>query len=345
MKIGPAAFIALCLLTSEALSETACPSPITVGEVKVWKFTDGSIAFRRPLAVNPDGSQASYMAGDRGSTYVANGVNLLVNGTSLGCTGARFQDSTKKFLEAESLQFAAGTAKFCSFAIDVEAFSGKPLERCSDGHIFGNGKGRPKVGGVVETFGGTMGTFYEFMTSLKHTVSGKAQYLNSAVVPTIVFEKRHPELKGHVVWVRSASFNRELFAVAGDAGPAFGEASVSVHQLLRYGELLAQKPGPIPLAMRCNKDERELKAPFLSRPDAPDDVCNSGHKPQSKSDIRAYSGMSEHQSVDTIILGNAKYELQGGQLIGSEVTPEALKQMAQAKYTDAQIKQMAACLQ
>jgi hypothetical protein len=78
---------------------------------------------------------------------------------------------------------------------------------------------------------------------------------------------------GHVAWV---AFNgKSTFAVVGDTGPAFGEGSIALHQLLRYGQLAPQLVGPdhdarallsdgvvdtgaIRVASRCGK--RQLQA-------------------------------------------------------------------------------------
>lgn len=48
-------------------------------------FPEGAIPMRTELAVNPDGTAASYVPGDQGCTYVANGVNLMDKGKKRNC--------------------------------------------------------------------------------------------------------------------------------------------------------------------------------------------------------------------------------------------------------------------
>ena len=113
--------------------------------------------------------------------------------------------------------------------------------------------------------------------------------------------------------------------------------------MLRYGKLMDQKLGPIPLSERCGDSERSLQAPFQSRPDGGSpDRCRPGYRARTGSDIRAYSGIAE--KLDYVILGSARYTIKG-QTIQDTVSTESLNQLvASAGYTPEKIQSMLACL-
>lgn len=125
---------------------------------------------------------------------------------------------------------------------------------------------------------------------MQHVVDNKSVYVDSAAIPGLVVPRIRSSLLGSLAWVRYG--DKEVFAIVNDTGPKFGEGSVALIQLLRYGAIQPFQPiGPIPLNMRCTKAERDLKAPFVSKPDdGEDDLCKSGHDDTSASDIRAYGG-------------------------------------------------------
>lgn len=300
-------------------------------------FADGSIAVRAPLAVNPDGGPASYTVGDHGFTYMANGLSHWVRGQRLSCKS----ECMAALRLAEQRGFAAGTATFCVYGMEVEPFKpGQALSSCGEGrHVAGNGLGKIKWGPQLETLAGGQVQSYVSTTALTHQVQGQTRYLNSEQLPIAVAPSS--DLLGRVVWVGGAGLQATL-AVVGDIGPAFGEGSIALHQHLRTGRVTPQKPGPIPLAQRCQTAELALAPPFQSRPDAAQDSCRAGAKPRSASDVRAYSGMG--QKLDFVVLGQAAFERRG-LAVQTEVTDQALADLAhQAGHDEASIAQKLACL-
>lgn len=76
------AVLAATTVAGTALATPACP-PMVGGRVI---FPDGTIAMNTKLEVNPDGAAASYAPGDRGYTYLSNGVNLIDRGRKISCS-------------------------------------------------------------------------------------------------------------------------------------------------------------------------------------------------------------------------------------------------------------------
>ena len=292
---------------------------------------------RAPLAVNPDGGVSSYTVGDHGFTYVADGIDRWENGARETCDVG----CSKSLHQAEAADFAPGTDEFCAFAIDVQPMTlGRPLSKCPDGYIVGNGKGRLKKGELISSVVGQEIQTYASTTSLRHLVAGSPAYLDSEALPIAVTPSAG--LLGKLVWVSGPGLHATT-AVIGDSGPAFGEGSIALHQLLRYGAVTPQKPGPIPRDKRCGVEEANLKPPFASKPDdGRNDICTPSHPPTSSADIRADAGMDG--TVDFVVLGKAAFKL-SGQTIRTEVTRDSINQLAaQAGYTPEKISQMVACL-
>jgi hypothetical protein len=297
------------------------------------------------LNVNPDGTLASYTAGDHGFTYIINGVDLYENNQRKSCqTTKEVQlECRQKFLDAERSNFGPGTAEFCSYAIEVEA-TGPSKITCGGGrYLFGNGKGRPKADSPVSSVSGQAAVPYVSMTALRHTVAGNKVYLDSMIVPTMVLNGNYERLQGHVAWVRSRPLGNSLLAVTGDAGGKLGEASISVHQILRYGMTKPPPPtGPIPVGLRCSAVENELQPPFESRPDAPTDKCKPGYIARSQSDIRAYTGING--GVEMIVLGRARFD-RTGNVVKTEVSKSSLQKLFDdSGYTQSEVDSLAACL-
>lgn len=342
-KRGASAVAVLLLAAQPALARApACPAPGSGGMVT---FPDGALAMRTGLAVNPDGAGASYTPGDHGYTYINNGVNLI-DGGKVACSKAgNGKRCATAWRQAEAGAFGPGTPEFCVYAMEVEKFSpAVPLSTCegsSSRFRVGNGKGRPKSGITVPVVSGGTVTTYLSTTSLRHTVGGAATYIDSAAIPALVAPTSRPELVGAVVWVRFG--DKQGFAIVGDTGPAFGEGSVALHQLLRNGAVGPVQPvGPLPLAMRCSAAETGLKPPFLSRPDAANDKCRSGYTAKSAADIRAYQGIES--GVESIVLTRVKPPMTG-RLVREEVTPARLEALAAAAgYSRDKLATMAACL-
>lgn len=332
-------------MSAYGASDCGVPGTITVkaadGKTKVQavtrEFPDGSIAVRSRLAVNPDGALASYTVGDAGFTYIGNGMDRWENGVTISCQKGSCR---RDFLLAESADFAPGSPAFCVYAIEVEPYTpGEKVTACGPGrHVVGNGIGKPKLGAKVEGLSGQPVQTYLSTTSVKHMVNGQPTYLDSAALPIAVTPRT--DLLGKLVWVGGKKMTPSL-ALIGDIGPAFGEGSIALHQQLLRGGVTPQKPGPIPLAMRCNEGERALKAPFKSSPDAKGDLCRPGYKPISKSDVRAYLGID--QPLDFVVLGKTHMLKPDSRLIQQEVTAQALSD-ASVEYTEEKILKMLSCL-
>lgn len=336
--------LASAVLPIATYAQTDCGKPgVILGKIndqkvqlKTREFPDGSIAVRAPLAVNPDGGPASYTRGDHGFTYIANGLALWRNGKRETCDSA----CSASFKTAEISGFAAGTNEFCVFAMEVETL--KPNQSkttCKDGYIIGNGKGRPVLGEMLESVTGEKIQAYVSTTSLQHSVSGKSVQLNSETLPIAVSPR--VDLLGKVLWVRNSNA-KSAFAIIGDKGPAFGEGSIALHQLLRQGSIQPQKVGPIPADQRCQASEINLLPPFQSRPDSKKDQCRNGYVAKSDSDIRAYDGVADF--LDFVILGSAEFP-RTGNVIKTEVTPASINALAeQSGYTAEKIDHMISCL-
>ena len=340
-------FIIVCLLGISSISwaNQNCGSLENI-KIKIDKeilltktrvFKDGSIAVRASLAVNPDGGPASYTVGDHGFTYIANGIARWRNKQREKCDRA----CMKGYYEAEQLGFSIGTNEYCVFAMEVEpVFDGQVIEKCTNGKLIGNGKGKPVIGEKLTTILRNNINAYRSTTSLKHLVDGKPHYLNSEKLPIAVTPQK--DLLGKVVWVNAAGM-KGTFSLVGDFGPAFGEGSIALHQLLRYGEIREQKTGPISVADRCKAVELNLKPPFVSRPDGGlSDRCKKGYIAKTISDIRAYSGIDDQ--LDFLVLGKAIFEIKD-YVIQSEVNQNSIKNRAiESGYSTEKIQQMISCL-
>lgn len=305
-------------------------------------FSDGSIAMRTGLAVNPDGAVQSYTVGDHGYTYLANGLNLWENGTQIGCSKQPNAARCRAAIRAvEAGEFQKGTPEFCVYAMEVEPLvAGGATTTCAKGRLVaGNGKGRIRRGPAVPSVAGHALPTYVSTTSVRHAKGGAIVYLDSATVPVLVRPLNRPDLTGAIGWVRYQG--RNSFALFGDAGPAFGEGSVALHQLLRAGSLRPQLVGPITPEKRCGPEEAGLRPPFVVRPDLKGDFCRSGLA-RGAADIRAYGGLAE--GVDIVVLPKVKPPMKGS-LVTIEVTPSMLERIArEAGYDRSKLTAMADCV-
>ena len=328
----------LCSTAAQALE---CPAKSLVNGTLVAEFPDHSVALRGGLNVNPDGARASYTVGNHGFTYIANGLDLWEGGVRRACKNkANTALCNTRFDEAERRDFAAGTAEFCVFAMEVEPLTpGGPLTACKRGKVAGNGKGRLRVGGELPNVSGGKTAYYSSTTALNQLIDGTSRPIDSSLVPSVVVPVSKAAMVGHVVWVSFGGMSS--FAVVGDTGPAFGEGSVALHQLLRDGQIESQAVGPIAWADRCSSAELSLRAPFESRPDRAGDNCKPGKQPLGAADIRAYKAISA--GVTEVILGRARLQMQGT-TTSAAVTLAGLQATAMASYAMAQIEAMARCL-
>jgi hypothetical protein len=311
--------------------------------LKTRVFPDGSIAVQARLMVNPDGGPSSYTFHDHGFTYVANGLALWRNGEREACGIKCIND----FKDAENAGFSKGTPEFCVFAMVVEPFPGRQRVTCRNGFVIGNEKGRLALSSKLESVTGDQIQPYRSATSLQHLIGNKAEYLDSEAIPIAVTPTR--DLLGKIVVVggggESGIGGRDgVAAIIGDSGPAFGEGSIALHQLLRYGSVKAQKPGPIAADGRCQAAELSLEPPFLSKPDGrAADRCRSGYKAKTVSDIRAYEGFDE--KISFVILGKASMPMKGA-VIQQQITPSAIySSIERAGYSNESIAKMRRCLE
>jgi hypothetical protein len=359
-----AGFLALLSTSVAQAQQNACPAMDSSGLIV---FSNGSIAMSTAsiapagkgpsLKINPDGAPTAYTPGDSGHVYVANGVNLIENGRKFPCA-PRNQSILKLhqakcrdlWLKAEAAEFKPGTSAFCSFAIQVDPFSeGQSRTKCeldengnSSRYVIGNGKGKPRLGPPVPNAVGGMSNSYVSTTAIEHTVNGQRVPLNSNRIPALVTPTSRSELKGAVAWVTYR--NVSTFAIMGDTGPRWGEASVALHEYLRYGSIGSEHiVGPIPLSARCNSAERNLRAPFVSRPDSKSpDQCGQTGARTSKSDIRARTNIEGN--VQMVILPGVKLPMTGRSVVNIEVTTTALEAAAaQAGFTREKLTSMANC--
>ncbi|WP_198252127.1 hypothetical protein [Burkholderia plantarii] len=339
-----AGLAALSLVTAAAgaAQSLTCPGRTPIGGLPGAQFEDGSFGVTGPLNVNPDGAKASYTQDDRGFTYIANGMNRL--NPAVDCRH-HLTDCAKAFRTAEQGHFGPGTPEFCVYAIEVDPIppATKTLICRSDGaKTIGNGKGVPRLGPdqLDRIEGGQIG-YYVSMTRLNQLVDGKPQAIDSLAVPGIVVPKTRADLVGHVVY--AAYQGRSTLAVVNDTGPAFGEGSIALHEMLRYGALQTPpKIGPISVANRCKDAELAIKPPYTSRPDVDNDHCDDPGKRRSAADVRAYTGI--RSGVTMIVLGKASLPMKNS-VATAPVTLDALKHAAsEAGYTDAKLADMAHCL-
>ena len=316
-----------------------CPQPTIVAGQQALVFEDGSIAMRTTLHVNSDGAASAYLPGDHGFTYVANGIALMRRGHRVECSQADAY-CTSKFLAAERLGFATGTDEFCAFGFEAES-TGQKLTSCASGTVIGNGKGRPKLGGQVETVESVKSDFYVSTTAVTHTIHGTNAYLDSMLIPSVVVPDSKARYLGRVVWVKAPSYSRSAFAVAADIGPAFGEGVDRASPTPAHRYSSSQAPGPILRDLRCGPNERSLLPPFVSKPNVKGDTCVKGLRPRNDSDIRAYAGIT---SADFVFLGRGQFGL-NGRNIAEKLSVDVIRNRAVAAgYTDAKIHAMAECL-
>ena len=338
----PLSAVLLILLSTGAFA-AGCPRPDGNGHVI---FPDGAILMKTGLEVNPDGAAASYTPGDHGYTYLNNGVNLIENGTKVSCSGGGNGARCKeKWARAEAGAFGAGTPEFCVFAMEVEPIQpGGQLTGCEKRGRFvvGNGKGRPKAGASVPKVGGGSSATYSSTTTLQHTRNGEAVYVDSGSIAGLVVPQSRSSLVGAVAWVRYGGSSG--FAIVNDTGPAFGEGSVALHQLLRNGRIGPVQPiGPIAVNLRCSAAESDMQPPFVSRPDqGQTDKCRPGYAARGPADIRAYSGIAG--DVVSIILPTVKPPMQGRR-VTEELTADRMQALASAAgFSQEKLQQMASCI-
>lgn len=232
------ALMALALsVASQTGAQPSCPAGTSIGGLPGARFADGSFGVIGPLAVNPDGAKASYTVGDHGITYVANGMDRWNPKLSCQSSGA---GCGTLFREAEKRDFGPGTAEFCVYAIEVEPIApATATVDCGEGkRVIGNGKGRPRKGAdQLEMIDGGKTSYYQSMTHLNQLVDGTVRSIDSATVPAIVVPSGSADLLRPVVYVTYQG--RATLAAVGDTGRRFGEGSVALHELLRYGALPA----------------------------------------------------------------------------------------------------------
>ena len=343
MKPVAVVFLLTLHLSPWAHAKEACPKPVKTEGATLYKFSNGAIAIRTgTFNVNPDGARSAYTVGDHGFTYIANGVDLYVNGQRRKCT--RDLQCGTLFQEAAERKFAKGTREFCAYGIKAEAFPGGRLTPCGGGAaLIGNGKGKPVIGDELTTVTGDKVLSYQSLTTLSHKIAGKISALDSETIPTAVIPKDAAKLIGKIVWVRAHKNEAtETLAIAGDTGNAFNEGSIALHQLLAYQKLIPQKTGPIPAGLRCGPEESALQAPFNSAPDKAGDTCQIKAAHPGNADIRAYTTMQG--PIDLVILPDGGFQV-ADLLVDEEVSIDSIRaKFQQGTFTEEKIREMAACM-
>lgn len=331
----------MLVATTPSIADTSDKHcPILNGEDLI-PFDGGSIGFSAGLKIDADGAQASYTPGDHGYSYIADGVDLIENGTVLSCR-ENFRLCREKWILAEADDFRPGSPQFCAFGIEITPW--KPEGRvsiCKNGRVVGNGKGRPKFGAPFPAIGGGSTRTYISTTALRQDVDGQVKYIDSAVVPGVVVPTGRGNLLGAVVWVSLG--NRQAFAIVSDTGPSFGEGSIALYHLLTRGRIGIDQPlGPIPVSLRCGPEEKAIRAPFVSAPDVINDQCPKSGHPSSSADIRAKGGIEG--GVVTIILSRVRPLMAQGVVL-QDIGQESLAKLAEVNgYPIERLKGMAACL-
>lgn len=328
--------------TSIAKGSSVCPNSSST----IMNFDD-AIAIKTSLNVNGDGALAAYTTDNAGYIYWANGVDIIENEKIISC-----KRETKKcnhgFKLAAEKDFAAGTPEFCVFGMAVVVPRGKKPEGCPGkyGTRAGNGKGSPKPGKPVTNFQGRMSETFVSTTAMQHMKEGEEEQLDALTVPALVAPSSRASLLGSIVWLKYK--DREVFAVVGDTGPAFGEGSIALHQLLRYGELRpAPPPGVIPAAQRCGAAEMMIERPYMSRAgEDGDDEC--GRKPISKitrdANVRAWGGTGDRaQPVEVVVFTNIRVPM-NERLATSELTPAYLADFGARNVDPDRLNQIRSCL-
>ena len=242
-------FTAIGMISSlSCAGAQTCPVGDSNGPLK---FGDGSLVMKTALAVNPDGASASYTPGDHGYTYISNGVNLIYHGQRVGCSSPENKSRCKEsWFWPSRVAFGQVRRSFAYLLWKSKQSSsgGLPIacELPRKGRFaVGNGKGRPKGGPSIPDITGANQPTYLSTTTLRHKVNGNVAYVDSATIPGLVVPTSRGDLMGAVAWVRYDG--REGFAIVNDTGPAFGEGSVALHQLLRTSSIGPLQPiGPIP---------------------------------------------------------------------------------------------------
>ncbi|NIF69760.1 hypothetical protein F3J16_06085 [Burkholderia sp. Ap-962] len=339
-SIGAIIALVLCVVAACPAQPPGCLGSTTIGGQTGFRFSDQSFGVTGELTVNPDGTKGAYTVGDHGYTYIANGMDRYAPPLSCQQAGA---DCHWVFVEAEQGDFGPGTPQFCVYAIEVEPYAKDgQLHSCGAGKlVIGNGLGRPRLGAdLLDTIEGGKTGYYVSMTHLRQHVGNDEFALDSLLVPSIVAPAGRPDLLGRIAYVLYGE--RHALAVVGDTGPAFGEGSIALHELLLYGQRqIPPKIGPIAAEHRCGSSERVMP-PYRSMPDRRHDSCRAGVQPAGPADIRAYETIA--RGVTMIVLGHARVPMHGQTATQGLVTQSMLEEAAtQAGYGDADLQAMASC--
>jgi hypothetical protein len=128
------------------------------------------------------------------------------------------------------------------------------LVSCGGGNLIaGNRQGRLRTLAPVKSIAGQMVTLDQSQTSLKHqvTIDGNTKNvcIDSAMIPTAA-SSLSLTIIGRLVRSQNPSSGHSLVTIAGDQGPAFGDGSNAMHQMLAVGKLTNQLAGPIPVSER-----------------------------------------------------------------------------------------------
>ena len=202
-------------------------------------FADGSVAVRARLAVNPDGGVSSYTVGDAGFTYIANGLRPLAREPHQQLSGRQLPPRLPEGRADGVRPRLADLLRLCDRGRTL--YRGRQPVRPAGRQVrhrkrSGQARARPGGGGAVGPAG----------PDLPLDDLGQAPGERRAPLPgcrgAADCGGAVARYLGKLVWVGGAGFTPAL-ALIGDRGPAFGEGSIALHQLLRTGSVTRQKPG------------------------------------------------------------------------------------------------------
>lgn len=319
--------------------------------------SDGNMVIKSIMTVDVDGAPSAYAKKNLGLDYIGNSIDYYTDRNEwIDCGNS----CVAKFLLDEKDWSKAGST-FCGFALEPDRSAGKKLVPCNRGKGYTLGKGgtSPKEGTPFTGVDGSLIVPYVSTTTVKHRVGGAVVSVDSQTIPFIVTPgtgaKKVP--LGTIVWVGGKGWYGQ-FAVVADIGPAFGEGSVALHQLLRDNAINKINPGYIKATDRCRKSE-QVSPPYRSAIDPHAElckkICDDGDndvacKVKGGTNIRADVGFT--QEIEFVVLTNAVIKLDArnfaDQLIFVAKDPKDPKEFVgsiewvarTAGYTDEKIQEL-----
>lgn len=276
------------------------------GSNLVPKVSAGIVALSSELRMNADGAPTAYDPGNNGISHFCNAFVAWDAARSQCLTADHASDWVQKCRAAHDAALAqgfAGEAKLCTFGI-----------RATGGERRGSFLvgGKPVVQGPDEAAPGNYVSPTGFTVPGASDPDRQSTYIDSTAIPYVVVPRTWAArdtaqsglgIKGlDLVYVQHPELNggKGAFAVVGDIGPAkeFGEGSIALYQMLRYGRVVGQK-----------LDDGTLAKPFALK----------------DGKVRLRGGLSE--GVRFLFLKNTAGEVR--QLSGAGFTNEAIQALGE----------------